>query len=59
MTPDYCVHVLNASDGKTSRIIRHFHYTTWPDHGVPDVRYLRLCFQPTHPDFSRPSPSST
>lgn len=32
--------------GESSRIIRHFHFTTWPDFGVPDppttlIRFVR------------------
>ncbi|KAA0189065.1 hypothetical protein HAZT_HAZT003432 [Hyalella azteca] len=43
------------SQGDQSRIIRHFHFTTWPDFGVPDppqalVRFVRAFRERVPPD---------
>lgn len=35
--PDFLVRTLRARCGQTTRTIRQFHYTTWPDHGVPAI----------------------
>lgn len=35
---------LQIEGNKTERIIRQFHFTIWPDHGVPDQPSPLLCF---------------
>ncbi|CAG0893051.1 unnamed protein product [Darwinula stevensoni] len=44
--PDWTIREFKVTRGDTSRIVRHFHFTTWPDFGVPDppqtlVRFVR------------------
>jgi len=34
--PDYIVRTLSLQCGSDTRIVRQFHYISWPDHGVPD-----------------------
>lgn len=43
------------SQGETQRVIRHFHFTTWPDFGVPNppqtlVRFVRAFRERIGPD---------
>ncbi|CAK8684510.1 unnamed protein product [Clavelina lepadiformis] len=47
--PEWTIREFKLSQGADSRRIRQFHYTVWPDHGVPDsaetlvhfIRYVR------------------
>lgn len=49
--PDFLVRTLKACWENEERVICQFHYTTWPDHGVPNsvqpilelVRLIRDC----------------
>lgn len=49
--PDFLVRTLKACWESEERVICQFHYTTWPDHGVPNsvqpilelVRLIRDC----------------
>lgn len=39
--------LVHCLQGEVFRVIRHFHFTTWPDFGVPDppqtlVRFVRF-----------------
>lgn len=41
-----CIFISYLIQGESSRIIRHFHFNTWPDFGVPDppttlIRFVR------------------
>lgn len=38
--PDFVINLLRAECGQETRTISHFHYLTWPDHGVPSVGFL-------------------
>ncbi|XP_069999561.1 tyrosine-protein phosphatase 10D [Penaeus vannamei] len=45
--PDWSVTEFRVCKGEVRRMIRHFHFTTWPDFGVPDppqtlVRFVRF-----------------
>ncbi|XP_042885464.1 tyrosine-protein phosphatase 10D-like [Penaeus japonicus] len=45
--PDWNVTEFRVCKGEVRRVIRHFHFTTWPDFGVPDppqtlVRFVRF-----------------
>lgn len=33
--PDFTVRIFKLSKGEESRTVKQFHYTAWPDHGVP------------------------
>ncbi|XP_047739809.1 tyrosine-protein phosphatase 10D-like, partial [Hyalella azteca] len=53
--PDWNVTEFRVCKGDQSRIIRHFHFTTWPDFGVPDppqalVRFVRAFRERVPPD---------
>lgn len=44
--PDWCITELVMCRGDQQRVMRHFHFTTWPDFGVPSppqtlVRFVR------------------
>ena len=34
--PDWTVSEFKVMRGDSSRVVRHFHFTTWPDFGVPE-----------------------
>ncbi len=34
--PDYVIRTITLQCGTTSRVIRQYHYISWPDHGVPE-----------------------
>jgi len=45
--------------GDQSRIVRHFHFTTWPDFGVPEppvilIKFVRSFRERVLPDSSKP-----
>ncbi|XP_022661734.1 tyrosine-protein phosphatase 10D-like isoform X5 [Varroa destructor] len=53
--PDWTICELKVSRGDQSRIVKHFHFTTWPDFGVPDppqtlVRFVRTFRERVIPD---------
>ncbi|XP_072528839.1 receptor-type tyrosine-protein phosphatase beta [Salminus brasiliensis] len=49
-----------SSEGQLSypRIVRHFHYTVWPDHGVPETTQSLIQFVRTVRDYVDRAPSS-
>lgn len=56
---DWTITELKVSRDDTSRIVRHFHFTTWPDFGVPEppstlVRFVRAFRDKVHPSSSHP-----
>ncbi|XP_075972305.1 protein tyrosine phosphatase 10D [Anticarsia gemmatalis] len=56
--PDWTVTELMLCRGAEQRVIKHFHFTTWPDFGVPDppttlARFVRA-FRERCPPDSRP-----
>ena len=55
---DWSISEFRVCRGESSRIIRHFHFTTWPDFGVPDppttlIRFVR-CFRDRVPTDHKP-----
>ncbi|XP_073756761.1 receptor-type tyrosine-protein phosphatase beta isoform X2 [Callorhinus ursinus] len=42
----------------THRLIRHFHYTVWPDHGVPETTQSLIQFVRTVRDYISRSPGA-
>lgn len=57
--PDWTITELKVSRGDTSRIVRHFHFTTWPDFGVPEppstlVKFVRAFRDKVHPSSNHP-----
>ncbi|XP_071530896.1 tyrosine-protein phosphatase 10D-like isoform X2 [Panulirus ornatus] len=53
--PDWNVTEFRVCKGEICRIIQHFHFTTWPDFGVPDppqtlVRFVRSFRERVGPD---------
>lgn len=56
---DWTITELKVSRDDTSRIVRHFHFTTWPDFGVPEppstlVKFVRAFREKVHPSSSHP-----
>ncbi|GAB6018714.1 hypothetical protein CHUAL_000390 [Chamberlinius hualienensis] len=56
--PDWTVTEMKVSRGDTSRLVKHYHFTTWPDFGVPDppqtlIRFVRA-FRERNPPDQRP-----
>ncbi|XP_067906520.1 receptor-type tyrosine-protein phosphatase beta isoform X2 [Heterodontus francisci] len=41
-----------------ARIVRHFHYTVWPDHGVPETAQSLIQFVRTVRDYINRTPNS-
>ncbi|KAL4641461.1 receptor-type tyrosine-protein phosphatase beta-like [Arapaima gigas] len=41
-----------------ARLVRHFHYTVWPDHGVPETTQSLIQFVRTVRDYVNRSPGS-
>lgn len=57
--PDWTISELKVSREDTTRIVRHFHFTTWPDFGVPEppstlVKFVRAFREKVHPSSSHP-----
>uniref|UniRef100_A0A674BU25 protein-tyrosine-phosphatase n=1 Tax=Salmo trutta TaxID=8032 RepID=A0A674BU25_SALTR len=49
-----------SSEGRPSfpRVVRHFHYTVWPDHGVPETTQSLIEFVRTVRDYIDRAPST-
>ncbi|KAM9403064.1 receptor-type tyrosine-protein phosphatase beta [Salvelinus alpinus] len=49
-----------SSEGRPSfpRVVRHFHYTVWPDHGVPETTQSLIEFVRTVRDYVDRAPST-
>ncbi|XP_035826839.1 receptor-type tyrosine-protein phosphatase alpha [Aplysia californica] len=43
--PDFTVRTFLISKGGQSKYVKQFHYTTWPDHGVPRFGHSLLLFR--------------
>ncbi|AWO98279.1 putative receptor-type tyrosine-protein phosphatase beta [Scophthalmus maximus] len=50
--------ITSESGGSFPRVLRHFHYTVWPDHGVPESSQSLIQFARTARDYVDRSPSS-
>ncbi|XP_069999226.1 tyrosine-protein phosphatase 10D [Penaeus vannamei] len=53
--PDWTISEFRVCKGDVCRVVRHFHFTTWPDFGVPDppqtlVRFVRAFRERVGPD---------
>ncbi|XP_042228695.1 tyrosine-protein phosphatase 10D-like isoform X1 [Homarus americanus] len=53
--PDWNISELRVCKGDICRVVRHFHFTTWPDFGVPEppqtlVRFVRSFRERVGPD---------
>lgn len=56
---DWTTTELKVCRDDQSRVIRHFHFTTWPDFGVPEppstlVQFVRAFREKCHPSSSHP-----
>ncbi|XP_053210085.1 LOW QUALITY PROTEIN: tyrosine-protein phosphatase 10D-like [Panonychus citri] len=57
--PDWTISEFKVMRGDQSRIVRHFHFTTWPDFGVPEppitlVKFVRSFRERVLPDSNKP-----
>ncbi|CAL1529511.1 unnamed protein product [Lymnaea stagnalis] len=43
--PDFTIRTFLISKGGQSKYVKQFHYTTWPDHGVPRFGHSLLLFR--------------
>nr|XP_057931583.1 receptor-type tyrosine-protein phosphatase beta-like isoform X2 [Doryrhamphus excisus] len=50
--------ICSEDDLRSIRLIRHFHFTVWPDHGVPDTTQSLVQFVRTVRDYVNRSPGS-
>jgi protein tyrosine phosphatase len=48
--PDFVINLLRVTNSEDDQVrtVHHFHYLSWPDHGVPAVCIVNL----THKDFT-------
>ncbi|RWS29718.1 tyrosine-protein phosphatase 10D-like protein [Leptotrombidium deliense] len=56
---DWTISEFKVMRGDQSRIVRHFHFTTWPDFGVPEppitlVKFVRAFRDRVLPDSNKP-----
>ncbi|KAI1301523.1 Tyrosine-protein phosphatase 10D [Halotydeus destructor] len=56
---DWTISEFKVMRGDQSRIVRHFHFTTWPDFGVPEppatlVKFVRAFRERVLPDNNKP-----
>ncbi|KAK7480743.1 hypothetical protein BaRGS_00028004, partial [Batillaria attramentaria] len=42
--PDYIIRVIDINLGPQTRMIKHFHFMRWPDHGCPEAPAMLLNF---------------
>lgn len=57
--PDWTISELKVCRGDVTRMVRHFHFTTWPDFGVPEppstlVKFVKAFREKVHPSSSHP-----
>ncbi|XP_048861461.1 receptor-type tyrosine-protein phosphatase beta-like isoform X2 [Brienomyrus brachyistius] len=50
--------ICNEDQVRYSRVVRQFHYTVWPDHGVPETTQSLVQFVRTVRDYINRTPSS-
>ncbi|XP_048463887.1 receptor-type tyrosine-protein phosphatase beta [Rhincodon typus] len=50
--------ICNEDQLDCARIVRHFHYTVWPDHGVPETAQSLIQFVQTVRDYINRTPNS-
>ncbi|XP_070620658.1 receptor-type tyrosine-protein phosphatase eta [Erythrolamprus reginae] len=50
---------IQQSDSPESHPVRQFHFTAWPDHGVPETTDLLISFRHLVHEFMRQKPSSS
>ncbi|XP_072407787.1 receptor-type tyrosine-protein phosphatase beta isoform X1 [Chiloscyllium punctatum] len=50
--------ICNEDQLDCARIVRHFHYTVWPDHGVPETTQSLIQFVQTVRDYINRTPNS-
>ncbi|CAG5926580.1 unnamed protein product [Menidia menidia] len=57
---DLVIQMMSESESSCSypRVLRHFHYTVWPDHGVPESTQSLIQFVRTVRDYVDRSPST-
>lgn len=53
-----CSLLLQEEQLDAHRLIRHFHYTVWPDHGVPETTQSLIQFVRTVRDYINRSPGA-
>lgn len=56
--PDWKISEFRVARGGESRVVRHFHFTTWPDFGVPEPPTVLVKFVRAFRDLVRPSVAS-
>ncbi|XP_034092966.1 receptor-type tyrosine-protein phosphatase beta-like, partial [Gymnodraco acuticeps] len=57
--PEWTIREFNmCSEDQVSRLVRQFHYTVWPDHGVPETTQSLIQFVRTVRDYVNRSPGS-
>uniref|UniRef100_A0A3Q0S5G3 Protein tyrosine phosphatase receptor type B n=1 Tax=Amphilophus citrinellus TaxID=61819 RepID=A0A3Q0S5G3_AMPCI len=54
----YCTCVFQEEQLGFSRLVRQFHYTVWPDHGVPETTQSLIQFVRTVRDYVNRTPGS-
>uniref|UniRef100_A0A8B9JE68 protein-tyrosine-phosphatase n=1 Tax=Astyanax mexicanus TaxID=7994 RepID=A0A8B9JE68_ASTMX len=54
--PEWTIREFKIYQLNYSRIVRHFHYTVWPDHGVPETTQSLIQFVRTTRDYINRTP---
>ncbi|CAI9549030.1 unnamed protein product [Staurois parvus] len=56
--PEWTIREFKEDQLDAARLVRHFHYTVWPDHGVPETTQSLIQFVRTVRDYINRTPGT-